>query len=212
MSVEGYLQVVKDAGPSKGKYGTQYRISIKVEEEWYSGFFAKSAESLGLEEGRLVTFDYTEKGDFKNVDTKSLKVSTTVAPATATGGRKINPEYAVGRWVNGAVALVQSGRVDDLKQGILLCAAAEQWATVHFERILADSKGLDITGGKDQPAAEAPSVPASKPKAAATKPKAKATPAPEPIPEPEPEPAFDEPAEEASDAEAEPEFSDDIPF
>ncbi len=63
--------------------------------------------------------------------------STTKAGTTAGSSAKgPNPEYAVGRWVNGAVALVQSGKVADLNAGIIEVARIEVWATANFQSIL----------------------------------------------------------------------------
>lgn len=118
-TVKGTATNIRDNGPVKGKYGTQHRIGLKVNGESYSGFFSKSAEDLGLEDGKLVTFSYTEKGKYKNIDAKTLKVSTTVdsgaAAASAPSPSKVvNKAYAgvtVGMALNNACQLIAHGVV-----------------------------------------------------------------------------------------------------
>lgn len=222
MSVKGVVQKFKDAGPQKGKFGIQHRISLQVEGEWYSGFFGKSAESLKLRDGCVVSFTYTEKGDFKNIDVKSLQVSepaeqpakvdapaATSKPAYRSGDAGIK----VGHAINNAVQLgVAAGKtdikslhgfaVDILTLSRKLEGQYEQIVAVADKKIAAGTVG----------AAPAEKSAATPEKAAETpKPKAKPGPKPKPKPAPEPEPEYEE-QEETAEPDAEPDFDDDIPF
>lgn len=154
------------------------RLSIKNGKDWHD-----------VQVGDEIEFFYTENGKFKNAKSSktTLVAAGEGAPRKSSGGgksagaaagrqpaaagkatagsaggkaRSINPEYAIGRWVNGALALVQSGKAPDLKTGLLQAAALETWATTHFERILEEAKLIDpITGKKAAAPKAAPATP-----------------------------------------------------
>lgn len=225
-TVKGVVQAVKDAGPKKGKYGTQYRISLKVDDEWYGGFFGKSAEALGLEEGKLVTFDVVYNGEYKNIETKTLKVSDSQeAPkkqAASTGGSSgsagkaysggNNAGIKVGHAINNAVQLAIAAKTTDLKSihGLAVdIIALSVKLEGQFEQIVASAAARLAKASGAEPQQEAP---AEQPKA---KPAAKAKPAPKKAPPPPPEPEADDTASENDDPPTdpgEPDFDDDIPF
>lgn len=164
-----------DSGDEWYGAGAKKKAAIAVQQgkdKWYD-----------LQEGDEVEFTYTVNGDFLNVKASKIEVvaygegapkseppkSTArsagkgspagARPAAGGGAAKtsvsrINPEYAVGRWVNGAVALVAAGTVADLKAGVLQTAAVELWASTHFERILEEAKGVKVPGvTEDKPPA-----------------------------------------------------------
>lgn len=84
-SVKGTVeQVSSKEGNTHPKYGKSWRVGMKIEGEWYNAFTKKDADSLGLKEGCLVSFEYTENGDYKNFDPKSLKIAESGAKTTAS--------------------------------------------------------------------------------------------------------------------------------
>ncbi len=224
-TVKGVVQAVKDAGPKKGKYGTQYRISLKVDDEWYGGFFGKSADDLGLEEGKLVTFDVVYNGEYKNIETKTLKVSASQeAPKQqgkaggATAGKTAysggnNAGIKVGHAINNAVQLAIAAKTTDLKSihGLAVdIIALSVKLEGQFDQIVATAAQRLAKASGEEPAQEAPAeTPKAKPATKAKPAAKKAAPPPPPPPEPdEPESENDEPPTDPG----EPDFDDDIPF
>lgn len=111
------------------------------------------------------------------------------APSQGQGGSvNIDKKFAVGRWVNGAVALVQSGKVATLQEGILEAAKVELWTETHFDNILAKAREA-LQGGQQQAPAQQPP--------------------PQQVPQQQaPAPQQQQPPQQAQA----PEFDDDIPF
>lgn len=76
-TIKGTIQQVSSKeGNKHPKFGRSWRVGLKIEDVWYNAFMKAPAEDSGLEEGVLVTFSYSENGDYMNFDPKSLKVST----------------------------------------------------------------------------------------------------------------------------------------
>lgn len=228
-SIKGVLEAVKCVeGADHPKYGISYQISLKVDGEWYGGFTKKDADDLGLEKGRVVSFNTIQKGKYVNFDPKSLVVSKTAeAPASsgkASGGKSgsysggNNAGIKVGHAINNAVALVAAGKVP--VEGSLLRtlhATAVQIIALsvklesQFDAIVGKAGEVYDKNTTENSAAEAPPTQASSGKKATTKSKAGKKPAPPP-PEPEPEPEDDDDAPPVQEPESEPDFDDDIPF
>lgn len=237
--VKGVIEAFKDNGPVKGKFGTQYRISVTVDDERYSGFFSKSAEKLGIEEGRVCLFNYIEKGEYKNIDTKSFKVSEPVesddadedeapkakpAPAKAAAPfvkKDIDRNIARGQAVNNAVLLFVNGKAPDLRSALRTAIELHAVAEGFFDKLLA---GVDIATALKATATASEPVKATP---APAKPKAKAAPVAAPVEEPEeeeeapppkvkakPKQKAPPPDEEVETTEAvgDPDFDDEIPF
>ena len=230
--IKGVAEKVWDNGKTKGRFGWQHRITIEVDGERYSGFFKKSADELGLEEGSFVQFSYTENGEYKNIDVKTFECSEgadddTPPPrrsAPPTSGRKgatsggkptdMDRRIAIGQAVNNAIELYSNGMVKDLRAGLKTAIELRAVAEHFYDKLLA---GVDVATAlkaapeqQDAAPEEAKDKPASgrKGKAAATdkaKP-ARRRAAPPPPPEPDPEP---EQEDDAGDPEG---FDDDIPF
>lgn len=148
---------VKDKG-----YGPN--IAVKDGASWHRlavgdtiQFFTKSREYNGKtyydKDGQC---KLVGKGDGETAPAKSSASAPKASGGGTTKGSSTgtvkgpNPEYAVGRWVNGAVALVQSGKAADLQAGIVEVARIEVWATQNFQKI------LDQVTPKAQPEPEAP--------------------------------------------------------
>ena len=83
--ITGTVEVVNS---KEGQYGTMW--SVKVNGDWYGvGKYQPKCR-----EGDTVTFDFTFKGNYKNMDTKTLKVTSgdagaaikSTAPASVGGG------------------------------------------------------------------------------------------------------------------------------
>lgn len=223
--IKGIIEAANDKGAIKGKFGTQYRVSIKVDGEWYNGFMNKSAESLGLEEGRLVTFTAVQKGDFLNIDPKSLKVSP--APAEASGSKapaQGKPAYSG----NSSTAGIKVGHAINNAVNLAIAEGKTDLRTIHTHaaRILALSVKLEaqfptIVGKADEIYAKATgeaeqSAPAEKASSAegkkTTKAPAKKKAAPPPPPEEEEEEGEGEEADQPDEQDSGPSFDDDIPF
>lgn len=216
-TVKGIISGLKDNGPTKGKYGTQYRIGFKVDGEMYSGFFGKDADSLGLEDGKLVTFTYTEKGEYKNIDAKSLKVSAVAkadVPSSSVAAKATGKiaGVTVGMALNNATLLLANGVVKAPEGGVL--ATLEKVA----KGILSLSAKLEA-GGVAPAAPVAAAKPATAPVEAVedeeeeeaeevAPPPKKAAKAP--VAAPTAKPAGKAKAKPAEDDE--PYYSDDIPF
>lgn len=86
MSVaNGVVQYVSEKPGPRGP-----ATNIKVNEVWYGcGFVA--ANSLPFKKGDLVSFSYSERGQFKNIDMKTVQVTPAATPAAAAasgGGGK----------------------------------------------------------------------------------------------------------------------------
>lgn len=174
-----------DSGDEWYGAGAKKKPAIAVQQgkdKWYD-----------LQEGDEVEFTYTVNGDFLNVKASKIEVvaygegapkSEPAKPAARSAGKgspaaarpaagggaartsapRINPEYAVGRWVNGAVALVAAGTVADLKAGVLQTAAVELWASTYFERILEEAKEVKVPGvTEDKPKAARRAAPPEAP-------------------------------------------------
>lgn len=229
-TIKGVVSVVKDNGPTKGKFGIQHRISICIEDAWYSGFFKKSAAHLGLAVGAFVTFSYSESGQYKNIDVKTFDVAEPAypseeeetppkaKPAPVASGKPtpIDRNIARGQAVNNAVTLYVHGKVGSLRDGLRAAIELHAVAEHYFDTIL---KGVNVgTALKAPPntgaagngsSAEASATPASAAESPGTAPatparKAKKAPPKAPPPPPEPEPD----AEDATDDD----FSDEVPF
>jgi len=217
-NVKGIISGVKDNGPTKGKYGTQYRIGFVVDGERYSGFFGKSAEGLGLEDGKLVTFTYTEKGEYKNIDPKSLKVSSVAeAPASspsaprAAGGQKI-AGVTVGMALNNACNLIAHGivvapegmvltTIEKVAKGILALSAKLEQGSPAPAPAVATAKPVSapVEAPEDEEEEEA-SEPAPPPKKVAKAPVA--APTAKPVAKGKAKPVVED----------EPSYDDDVPF
>lgn len=217
-SVKGVIEGVScKEGNDHPKYGMSYQTSIKVSGDWYGAFTKKTAEQLGLEKGKLVTFTYTENGKYKNFDPKTLKVSETAEPGqqkAASGGARgggFERAIARGQAVNNAVALYVNGKATNLRDALKTAIELHAVADHFFDKLLSGVDVATALKGNDAPAAkaasEAPAAKATTPKAKAAG-KAKAKPEPQPDPEPEADDDTPPPVE----APAEPEFDDDIPF
>lgn len=147
-----------------------------------------------ISKGTSISATYTQNGTYNNTKSGLVQVLASgngSAPLAATPGPAVNqaapptyaappaagptpdidPTFAVGRWVNGATALVQSGKAADLKDGIKQVASIELWTTVHFANILKEAKA-SLSGVPQQvqqvpPASPAPAAPAASPSAPA---------------------------------------------
>lgn len=219
--IKGIIEQVNDRGAKKGRYGIQHQISIKVGGDWYGGFTKKSAEDMGLEEGKLVTFTATQSGDYLNFDAKTLKVSSSAGTQSSSskgktssgsaGGSSSQAGIKVGHAINNAVQLaIAEGKTGDLKHihkravGILALSMKleAQYAGVvdKADEIYAKLTEEDSTEAEQ----------AAEPKAGTkgkTKPKAPAKKAAPPPPPPE-----DEDEDEDEQDDEGPTFDDDIPF
>lgn len=207
------IEAVKDDGGSKGKFGWQHKIGIKVGGEWYGGWTAKSAEDQGLEVGRLVSFEATENGQYKNFVAKTLKVSKSTEPAPSGAAAAGKPTAAktdyqagvkVGHAINNAVALAIAAKTTDIesigKLAISILKLSKRLEDA-FPTVMGAAKPeakpkpepkveeVEEVEEEEEEAAPPPPPKATKPKV--TKPKA--------VPPP--------PAPEADDG-----FDDDIPF
>lgn len=107
-------QVSSKKGSTHPKYGVSYSVGIKIDGEWYNGFFKKDAAALGLEAGVLVSFEVVQKGDYLNIDPKSLTVaeagerqpaSTGTKAAPRSGGGYNEAGVKVGHAINNAVQI-----------------------------------------------------------------------------------------------------------
>lgn len=78
MECKGIIEkVTSKEGKTHPKYGKSYRVAFKIGEDWYSAFTKRDADAIGLAEGKLVSFTWSQDGDFKQFDPKSLSISTT---------------------------------------------------------------------------------------------------------------------------------------
>lgn len=218
MKVEGTIEQVYDNGPKKGRFGTQHRITIVVDGERYSGFFSKSAEALGLEEGKTASFTATQNGEYWNVDTKSLKVSGPSKPSGKPSGKPQsysgsgNAGIKVGHALNNAVNLaIADGdlTVDNIHRHAVRILALSVKLESQFDNIIEMAPKVlqackeEEKGSEESPESEPEAPPPSKAKSkkAPAKSKAKAVPPPE------------EDEEEGEDVgDEEPAWDDDIPF
>lgn len=120
-TIKGTVEAVKDDGGSKGKFGFQHKLGIKIDGDWYGGWTKKSAEDLGIEEGRTVSFEFTENGQYKNFVEKTIKVSksTESAPAAAGKPTAAKADYTagvkVGHAINNAVLLAIAAKTTDME-------------------------------------------------------------------------------------------------
>ena len=216
-------------GNDHPKYGKSWVTSIKVNDEWYGAFTKKTADELGLEKGKLVSFTWSENGKYKNFDPKSLSVAQQQATTSGTVGGSAAPKTGysgsfggntagikVGHAINNAVQLAIASKDTSLKaihgHAVDILALSVKLEG-QFEQIVgkADAVLAKANANVGTPASEA-AAPAVTGKAAAPKTKkVKAAAAPTPPPVEEPEPT----EEEAPEVEtpAEPSFDDDdIPF
>lgn len=194
--VKGVIESLKDDGGKKGRFGVQHRVSLSINGEWYSGFFNKSAESLRLAEGKLVKFDVVEKNGYKNIDTKSLQVSTSapvsVAARPGGSGNSTIEGATVGNALNNAVLMA-------------IAMGDTSPANIHRLAGIIVTVGQKVRAGELEPAVEAPAASSAKPKPAT---RAK----PKPSPEPEPDEGFDDGPEGEDEPAFDDDFGDDIPF
>lgn len=63
--------------------------SFQIDKTWYGAGFV-TIDQLPFSKGDKISFDYTENGQWKNADIKSVKVlsATSSAPAAASGGSR----------------------------------------------------------------------------------------------------------------------------
>lgn len=219
--IKGIVEQVNDRGAKKGRYGIQHQISIKVGGDWYGGFTKKSAEDMGLEEGKLVTFTATQSGDYLNFDAKTLKISSSpdsqgsskakASSGGSVGGSSSQAGIKVGHAINNAVQLaIAEGKAGDLKHihkravGILALSVKLE---AQFGGVVdkADEIYAKLTE-EDSTQDEQPAEPKAETKGK-TKPKAPAKKAAPPPPPPE-----DEDEDEGEQEDEGPTFDDDIPF
>jgi hypothetical protein len=223
--INGIIERVKDNGPTKGKFGTQYRISLSVEDEWYSGFFSKSADRLNIEEGNTCTFSYSVNGEYKNIDTKTFKVTgaaedsqgeddddAAAAPSlkptakTYVTSPSILGQIKGNALTNGVQMAIASGKLDAeavFNFSMLVLAVSAKLDKV-VERVLASPEQTIsyLSGLSEEKQPEPVPTHGPKPVAAASKPKAAPPPKPEPVVDPDPI-SPEHPFEG---------FSDDLPF
>lgn len=220
--VKGIVQKFYDNGTQDGKWGVQYKVAIEVAGTKYSAFLAKPAATLGLAVGKQVEFAYTENGQYKNMDAKSLKISEAPAQQAAPAQRASAPAAAnnqqagikVGHAINNAVQLacakgdtslltIHSLAADILALSVKLESQYGQIVGHAEERYQArvTANPTPAEQPAPEPAAAAPvKAKATRKTAAKATPQPEPTPAPEPQPEPQPEPAQQD------------EWVDDIPF
>ena len=60
------------------------RKGFFIDGEWYSVF--ASSEMDGVNKGDTVTFTFTKKGDWNNIDNGTIKITAGAAPASGSGG------------------------------------------------------------------------------------------------------------------------------
>ncbi len=227
ITIKGVAEAVScKEGNDHPKYGMSYQTSIKVKGEWYGAFTKKTADELGLEKGKLVSFTYTENGKYKNFDPKSLAVSTTSTPSAASGSASAPARTGfneagvkVGHAINNAVLLAVANKdtsikaihgfaVDILTLSVKLDGQYDKIIAVAKKKIAAAAEG-NAEGAAASAPDENPA--ASSPKTATAK-KTPAKPAAKKAPEPEPEEQQEEEVPPAVAQFAEPDFDDDIPF
>lgn len=228
--VKGTIQAVTcKEGNEHPTYGKSWMTRIKVNEEWYGGFTKKTAEELGLVKGKLVSFTWSENGEYKNFDPKSLSVSQAAASAPAAsapaaGGSRAysggnNAGIKVGHAINNAVQLaiktgditlkaIHGHAVDIIALSVKLEGQFDQIVAKAAERI--QKAGANA----GTPAAEAPAPAATGKTAAPKATRKKAAPAPAPVAPPveEPEPDSEEAPPVEAPAEGPSFDDDDIPF
>lgn len=210
MTIKGTVEGFK-CDEKQGRKGKYYSVGVKVNGQWYNGLSNKQLADCN---GKVVSFDTVENGEYVNIDFKSFSVSAT-APApekregkaysAGGGGGNGLAGVKVGHAINNAVVLAAAKGDTSLKtiynlavDIIALGVALEG----RFEGIVATAGDrLKQANGAAPAPAEKAEAPAPKAKA-----KAKAKPAPEPEPEPEPE------TEAAEVLDTQPDFDDDIPF
>lgn len=78
--VKGVVQAISEKAGPRGPAS-----NIKVDDTWYGcGFVA--ASSLPCKKGDTVSFTFTERGQYKNVDMKSMQVTPAAAAQASSGG------------------------------------------------------------------------------------------------------------------------------
>jgi hypothetical protein len=86
--------IVETVNSKEGQYGTMW--SVKVNGEW----FGAGKYMPKCREGDNVTFDFTFKGNYKNMDTKTLKATTSGSSAAATIAGAAPPTTGGGGYVD----------------------------------------------------------------------------------------------------------------
>lgn len=177
-----------------GKRRGTFLVSIKVGEEWYGGFTGKDADALGIERGRLVKFNFSENGQYKNFDPKSLQISDEAPQQEATGEQKPRKtsEYDRGASVGHAITTATALAIAQLGSDVTIKDVAKLSVEV-LTLSLKLKAGYDTITEKTSPA-EPKKAPAKKSK---------------PAPQPEPEEDTDDEVGEADKGDI---FDDDIDF
>jgi hypothetical protein len=217
----GVIEAVSEKESKHPRFGTSYKIGVKIDGTWYGAFFKQSAAKLGLEEGATVSFKTVMNGDYENIEPKSLSVDEAApaqeagddaAPAKAAGGKKpwagekgTKIGHAINNAVNIAAATGEAGNLkaihayacDILALSVVLESQYDRILGSAAERVKAKTGTPATTPSPDPKEQPEPPVEKAKPepkKPAAAKP-AKAAPVKAP-----------DPAEDNHG------FDDDIPF
>lgn len=149
--------------------------SVKDGTDWHGiaegdtlQFFAKGREHKGKtfwdKDGaaKLVSAGGKQAATYGKKDSAKPASESTGQAAPSRNARDPNPEYAVGRWVNGATGLVSAGKAKDLQDGIMQMAKIEVWVTDNFAAIMDKARGgqpKPVTEDKDCAKEEAKPAP-----------------------------------------------------
>ena len=79
-SIQGTVKVVRYTGKA---------TNIQVDGQWYGCGFGTTPDKLNFKEGDTIQFTYQQKGDFKNIDLKSVQVQAGVPKPAASGGYQV---------------------------------------------------------------------------------------------------------------------------
>lgn len=123
--ISGVVQAVSEKENKHPKFGTSYKIGLKIDDSWYGAFFKQSAAKLGCVEGATATFDTEQNGEYENIVPKSLKIEAPEegaaddAPAKSAGGKKPwagERGTKIGHAINNAVNIAAAaGEANNLK-------------------------------------------------------------------------------------------------